>query len=514
MNLLENEEVNARDKKTKTIMTIIIVAILLLVVLCIILVCMMNNIQKNMLKINVDTKSITKVAEDIFVIEDNTIYVSIKDFAPLIGYEVYNGDHTSEDAKKGYIQNEYEEASFSLDSNKIYKTQINQSDNEYFDIEKPVKLINNKLYISAEGMQIAGNCAISYNQKNNQYTAFSLSYLAQYYTSKITDASIEDFNNQKALLYNMIIVKNANGNFGVRSLDGKEIIGTKYASIKFVESSKDFIVTTSDRKMGILACDGSTKVQPTYDEIKQIDKDLNLYLVKNNNKYGVINQSGNTIIHSEYDKIGIDVAQFDKNDIKNPYLLFENCIPVQKDKKWGIYDKTGKLILPIEYDEIGCINTEKNNNLLVIPEYEVIIVGQNKKYGMYDKTGKVILPCVLDSVYLTINAGQKEYYMKQGESGEIEVINYLETYVLKPNEEMNIVNNETTNTTVNETANTIAESTVNEVNATINSNEVVDTSTTPTSNEVNSITDEQNTTSTVSTNVTSSNVVTQGTVLQ
>ncbi len=43
---------------------------------------------------------------------------------------------------------------------------------------------------------------------------------------------------KKALLYNMLIIKNENGNYGVQTLDGQEVLGTKYANIKFVESSK------------------------------------------------------------------------------------------------------------------------------------------------------------------------------------------------------------------------------------------------------------------------------------
>lgn len=467
MNLIENEEVEKKNKKSKTIMIIISIFIALLLILSIGLVYLIYDIQKDMIKLNIDDTLITNFADDMFLFEDDTIYISIKDFAKLVNYQVYNGDHTSEDITKGYIQNQYEEASYTLNSNKLYKTLLSGKDYEYYTLEKPVKMKNSKLYISIDGVQIATTSAISYNAENKKFTVYTLPYLATYYTNKFNDSAVgdekADFSNQKALLYNMIVVKNENGKYGVRSLDKKEIIGTKYASIKFIESSKDFIVTTDDKKMGILASNGVTKIQPEYDEIKQIDKDLNLYLVKNGNKYGVINQNGNIVIYLEYDSIGIDATQFASNNIKNQYLLFDNCIAVQKNKKWGLFDKTGKQILPIEYDGIGCIagtqSNKTNNNLLIIPKYECIVVAKDKKYGIINSRGEVYIPCVLDSVYSVTSGGQDSYYMVQGEK-TLDIIEYLEKYVIKPEEQEQ------------EEANTIAENDVNSVNTEV-VNEVV-----------------------------------------
>lgn len=464
MNLIENEELNnSSNKKSKIIMTVIIVLIILLILLSIGLIYMINNIQNNMLKLTIDNKSISKVSEDMFVKEDDTIYISIKNFSELVNYMAFNGDHKSESTTKGYITNNYEEVSFLMDSNKIYKTLLSGEDGEYYNIEKPVKMINDKLYMSMDGMQIATNCTISYNSKNNKYIVCTLPYLVEYYKGIIKDAGVgedgSDLDNQKAVLYNMMLVKNDNGKYGVRSLDGKEIIGTKYSSIKFVESSKDFIVKTDDGKMGILASNGTTKIQPDYDEIKQIDKELNLYLVKNNNKYGVISQNGNIIIHIEYDAIGIDTTQFSQfssQNIKKQYLLFNNCIAVQRDKKWGFYDKTGKQIVPTEYDQLGCTSGSQNstttNSILTISDYEAIIVCKDKKYGIIDSTGKVLIPCVLDSVYSITVEGQEKYYMVQGINDPIDIEKYFEQQGIKKEPEINIIgqtNTVDTNTTIN-----------------------------------------------------------------
>lgn len=207
--------------------------------------------------------------------------------------------------------------------------------------------------------------------------------------------------------------------FGISTLDGKEIVGTKYTSIEFIESTQEFIVQTTENKVGIITADGDTKVQPQYDSLKQIDKDLNLYLATNNNKKGILEKNGKILIYLEYDEIGINPEPFQSNNIKNSYILFGNTIPVKQNGKWGMYDKKGNLILPIEYDGIGCIeNSNTSNNVLIIPSAKGIVVSKNfetediKKqtlYGIVNSLGKQILPVVLDTVYSTVINGREEY---------------------------------------------------------------------------------------------------------
>lgn len=460
MNLLENEQQIEKNKKTKTIMTIIIVLIVILVGVCIGLLVMISSVQQNTLKLNIDNKSISNFSEDIFLFEDGNMYISIKDFAKLVGYEAHNGDHKSESLTKCYIENSNEEAAFELNSNKISKVLATETNKEYFDIDEPVKMKNNKLYISIEGMQIGANCAIAYNESNKQITVFTIPYLVTYYTEKYNNAVVADdkadYSNKKALLYDMIVVMNENKKYGViEGKTGKELIGTKYANIKFIESSKTFIVTTDEGKMGIAAENGDTKIEPNYDEIKQIDKDLNLYLVKNNKKQGVVNKNGNIVIHLEYDQIGVDITKFKDDEIKNQYLLFNKCIPVQRDKKWGLFDVNGKQIIPVVYDEIGCITNSQSNSLLIVPKYEGIVVGKDKKYGLIDSQGRELVPCILDSIYSITEGGENYYYMSQGET-KFDVIDYIDTYVIKTeqNNNTNTQNNEISNETTTENNNT------------------------------------------------------------
>ena len=421
MNLIENEEYIEKSKKSKKIMMVIIALIIILVIVCVILLYMINEVQRNTLKFTLDNKS-TTFASDLFVIENDKVYVSIKDFATLLGYEAYNGDYKtkySEDTTNCYITSANEIASFSLNSNTIYKKVAENEDYEYFDLEEPVRLINGKLYVISDGIEIGTNCMLRYNASNNQIDVLSLDYIVQRYMTQFQNATIgeddDDFNNKKAARYGLIVVQNADGHYGVYDANGQEVIGTKYTSISFKEDSREFTVTTDEGKMGILSSDGTTKIEPNYTDIKQISRELNYYLVNNNNKYGIINQNGNIVIYLEYDKIGIDETRFNTNGIDNPYILFDNCIPVQQNDKWGIFDINGQLILPIEYDEMGCVlGTQSNrnsNNVLIVPQYEAIVVGQGDKYGIISSTGEFYVPVGLDSVYSITSSGEDKYYM-------------------------------------------------------------------------------------------------------
>ena len=475
MNLIENEEAIKKKKKAKIIMAVIIVLIVILLAVSVFLLYMINEVQRSTLKLNVDNKS-TSFASDLFVFEDDKLYVAIKDFGQLMGYTPYNGDYKnrrySETTTECYISTPSEIASYSLNSNTIYKKATLNDDYEYFDLEEPVKLINDKLYVIKDGIEIGTNCIIQYNASNNQISVISLDYLISYYANKFNNAVVineeANFNNKKALRYDLIVFQNTDGLYGVYNADGTEIIGPKYTNIIFKEDSQEFTVTTEENKMGILSIDGTTKIEPNYDEIKQISRDLNYYLVSNNEKYGVINHNGNIVIYLEYDKIGIDESRFNSNGIDNAYILFGKCIPVLQNNKWGIYDTNGNVILPLEYDSIGCVvgtqsNSISGNNVVVIPQYEGIVVGQGVEYGIFSSDGEQYVPVMLDTVYSQTINGEEKYYMNvtlaTEENGEIvdkqytyDVDEYFSQFVIEPpeslEENVNSLGNNGTNETV------------------------------------------------------------------
>ena len=119
MNLLENEEQMHKSKNAKIIMIIISVIIVILIAIGGVVLYQIQNVQKNMIKLTIDAKNISKFDSELFLFDGDEVYISIREFAELVGYKGYNGDYTSEGLTKGYIQNDYEEASYSLNSNKF-----------------------------------------------------------------------------------------------------------------------------------------------------------------------------------------------------------------------------------------------------------------------------------------------------------------------------------------------------------------------------------------------------------
>lgn len=450
-----NNEPTQQQINAKKWMKIITVIIVLLLLISIGLFALIYYIQATELKITLDGESTSKL-KDVLIFENNELYIPIRAISSYLGYNSGNGEYKqyAEDTTKCYVESADEIASFTLGSNKIYKIVLDgNNDYEYYEIEEPIKMINNQLCTTIEGAQIAFNVAISYNKEKNSVDIYKLPFLVKYYTKEFQNSAIAEedaeFCNQKALLYNMIIVKNSNNNYGVYNLKGKEILGTKYKNIKFIESTKEFIVTTMEGKMGIMSYDAKTKISPDYDEIKQIDKDLGLYLVTNNKKQGVVNSNGSIVIYPEYDQIGINASNFTGNQIKNQYVLYNKCIPVKKDNVWEIYDKTGKKIVDNTYENLGCSSVGENqkntNSVLLIPDYEGIVVQKNGYYGIIDSNGTQLIPNSLQSVYSITSEGKEVYHMiyvdRTGSALDGNIVEYIK--------EIKSTNNESSTTETN-----------------------------------------------------------------
>lgn len=438
-----------QDKKTKKIMIGITILLVILLIISIALFITIYYLQGQKLKVKLDGKTI-KTASDLFIFEEGKVYVSIKDIAPIINYKYYNGGYKqySEDTTSCYLEGENEVCTFENESNKIYKTPVNELDYEFFTIDEEVRIINEKLYISSQGISVACNMQFTYNEKQNEITIYTLPYLVKYYTNASKYSAVsENFKNQKALLYNLLVVQNfentttnydtKNIRYGIYTLTGEEVVGQKYTNIEFIESTKEFIVTTEENKVGIITSSGETKVRPQYDALKQIDKDRNLYLATSNNKKGIIEKNGKILIYLEYDEIGVDTKEFQNNNIKNSYVLFDNAIPVMQNGKWGMYDIKGNIIVPLEYDGIGCISKDKSlNNTLVIPEVKGIVFAQKTKlennnegtlYGIINSSGKTLVVQALETVYSITNNGREEYTMIH-KNEKFDVIDYVKKY--------------------------------------------------------------------------------------
>lgn len=422
MNLMEESFQKKEEKNTKTISRVILIFIILLTIAIISITAYLVYIENNTLKLFLNGQSNEKMKELLVIEEDGTIYVPIKEVASYFEYDSFNGEYSdkSEDRSKCYIQSRdgKEVANFTLNSNKIYKLDLtNTTENyEYMYAEKPVKANGGILYATSEMIEKAFNISFYYDKEKNTITIFTMPYLIQAYSTRILDygyTKISDvFSNQKTVLEDMLVVEK-NQKYGVIDIKGNAILEAKYDNITYLQNVGDFLVQ-NNKKVGIISKNRETKVQIIYDSIELMDSDLGLYVAKKDNKYGVIDFKGNIKIYIENDEIGMDISKFEQNGIKSKYILAENLIPARRDKMWGLYDKNGKLVVDFNYDNFGYIASSNKNalNLLVIPEYNVIVACKDKKYTLLSSTGKELFAApVADDIYMTISDNTKHYYI-------------------------------------------------------------------------------------------------------
>ena len=422
MNIIDQSFSEKKEpKKNKMLPKIILIIIVLLIIGIIAIVAILNRIKETTLKLYVNDVRNDKV-RDMLVYEKDTIYVPIRDFADQIGYQSYNGDYVerSEEPNKCYVENKDEIATFSLNSNKIFKKEKSgENKYQYYYTKKPVKSIDGKLYLSVDGIEKAFNISFNDHREKYKIEIYTMEKLIESYEKKVLDYGYAElnntFNNKKSIFDERLIVKKSKqgkGETGIIDLNGNVIAETKYDEIKYIPEIGDYL-TSSNNKVGIMDSKGNLKAQIIYDEIELMDKDAELFLVKKEGKYGMIDTRGNTKLYMEYDEIGMDISKFEKNDIKNKYLLVNNLIPVKKENKWGLFNKKGVQVVGFEYDEFGYIATSNKDafNLLIIPEYNVIVTKKQNKYGMINESGEEVFPTRADDIYMTIQSNKKEYFI-------------------------------------------------------------------------------------------------------
>lgn len=459
MNLIEEGFQEKEEKKKKMTTTIILSVIIILVIAIISIIAYIMYVKGNTLKVYLDGQTNDKLKELLMIEEDGTVYAPIKEIASYFGYESYNGEYTekSENASKCYIQNENEVVNFTLNSNKIYILDLTKSSEnyEYVYTKNPVKASGGVLYASTDMIEKAFNISFQYEQDENRITILTMPYLIQAYSSKVLDYGYTSisavFANQKTVLQDMLVVEK-NGKYGVISVDGKAVLEAKYDNITYLPNlidgkTQNFLVQ-NNKKVGIMTGTGETKIQIMYDSIELMDSDAGLYVAKKDNKYGVLDLKGNVKIYIENDEIGMDISKFEGNNIKSKYILAGNLIPVRKNNYWGLYDKNGNQVVDFKYDSFGYIASSNKEalNLLVIPDYNVLVACKNKKYTLLSSSGEELFAApVADDIYMTISGGEKHYYIAAN-NGKMDAKEYLDR--------IGITTSETTNTTNNVSSST------------------------------------------------------------
>ena len=454
MNLEESDtfkkQVEENTKRKRGIMLSIILCAILVVFLFVII--MILKYQDSITeKLFIDDKQVA-IPENFYYIEDDTVYLNLREMAFLLGYTYTKGEYNkfNEDDDTCYLQNDFEIASMSARSDKYQKyvevvgeptlaeiavTMKNENGyNETFTLKHPIKYDEtNGMYASIEDVSEMLNVQIDWQEYRFRF--YSLEYMVNYAKTAVGKFNITEmsgyYENLKSVLYGYVVVGNGSAEtdrgkslYGVVSLaDGSEIISIKYDDIKFVQNVQEFYVTVSNGTMGILGADGSTIIAPSeYENISLLDDEAQLYLVEKDKKFGVVNRTGKTIIHAENDEIGLDITEFELEDIPNSSLLFDKVIPVKNGEKYGLYNTDGELVLGIVYDSLGYKVPETNEktanseqNVLVIPSsvgINGIVINLDGLYGVFDaNTQEIILPCVYSKIYAITKSGETTYYM-------------------------------------------------------------------------------------------------------
>lgn len=434
MDLFDEEILKPKKKKEIKTSTILIIAIVLLLILCIITSIFIVYIKSTILTIKLDGRDAKDLEEILIMEENNKVYIPIIRMAKYLGYSAYKGDYVTrseDDPTRCYMESE-ETVSFTLNSNIITKVAEGQS--QQIKITEPIKEINGELCINAEETQDVFNFNFYYDVYKNNITIQTLSFLYDGYSKYAVDKGYlpieeETFENKKAVLDNMLIVKSENNYFGVISTikEDEIILETKYDSIEYLGATSEFLVESNNKK-GIISKDKKTKIELTYDSIERItNKNDIFYVVKKSNLYGLLDKNGENIIFPEYEQIGIDVSDYAQNGVTNGYILYNQLIPVKNKEKWGLFNIEGKKVTEFVYDSFGCSSKlYRTHGVIEVPDYNLIVGKQGEKYNLITLEGKWLFErFILDSVYITVSEGKNIYHITSGNT-ERNLIDFLQ----------------------------------------------------------------------------------------
>lgn len=395
MSLLD-QEVKKQEPKGKKIVLLLLILSVFALIMVIVMMMALSGKQTQDLSISINETDI-KIDEGLLITDENGVkYISIQKIAKSIGYNYLTGEYRqyNEDITntKCYLESVKQVIQFEAGNDKIYKIDtLSNLDYEEYELSNKVLKQNNLLYVALDDIELALNVIDSYSEKDNKILLKTIDVLHTEYKKSLpantNNAFVgisDEFNNKKAIAYNMLVVSNESSKWGViSSTDFSTIIGNKYSSIEFIESAGVFIVS-------------------------------------DNNKYGVINMQGKKIIDLNYDSINV----INNNPLCYEVKVGENC---------AIVNKLGSLITNNLYNSVGYTSQIAiEESVLVIKELgaakvNLLVVCKDGKYGLLNlEDGTSIGDCILDKIYSKTENSEKVYYIQlQGQ--EILLNKYIES---------------------------------------------------------------------------------------
>ncbi len=391
MSLLDQEIQKKEEPKGKKIVLILLILCVFLLIMILVLMVSISEESEPQLSLTINGSDITIDDSLIISDENGTSYISMEKIATQIGYQYLRGGYLeyTEDNSKCYLEKDTQIIQFEADSNIIYKTtSSSHMDYEEYELQNNIILSDNTLYISLSDLNVGLNAVYSYSEQENKITINTIEQLTEDYAASISESTqytavSEEFNNEKAIAYNMLVVSTSNSKWGVIDLNFNTIISNKYSTMEFIEAYQTFIVSDGS-EYGVITSDGDVVIDIYYDEIEIINYSPLLYKVKQNSKYGVINEEGEIIVNIEYDGIGYESTETGINSVTI----------------------------------IDDIDSDGDSGIVVI---------QDGSYGIVSLSdGSVISDCVLDRIYSkTDSEGNTTYYIELQET-EVELDRYIE----------------------------------------------------------------------------------------
>ena len=383
MDLLRQEiQSNKEPKGKKIVLSLLIISIVLLIVLVLIVAMLKDNNNNVTLGLTVNGKDAEIIENMLIEGADGKGYISIQNVAKLIGDNYIEGGYLQDKDNKNkcYIENSNQIIEYEVDSKSIRKVDLNSKiEDEEYKLKNNIIINNDNKYIALEDLNIGCNVVYSFSEEEYKIKLYTTETLVEIYNEALIEEELNvsnSLNNQKAMLYNMLVVSNnKEGKMGVIDTDNNLLISYIYSTIEYNEYLDNFIVSDKN-KYGIISKEGRKIIEPKYQEIEIISYSPVLYKVKLNSEYGVLDETGATKVNIGYDKIGF---KEESNTIESVCIIRNvvnnhDGIVVCKDSKYGIVDlKTGKTIIKCEVDKIysKIYDSEENKYYVEIKDTEV-----------------------------------------------------------------------------------------------------------------------------------------------
>ncbi len=191
---------------------------------------------------------------------------------------------------------------------------------------------------------------------------------------------------------NTVWEKDANGNYGLVSYEGKRMLETKHDSISQLQEDTVYIFNKED-KWGILSKTGKIlkNTNNTFQELQPMSDE---YMgVKINNKFGFVDALGRLRIANRYDSI----------------TSFQSGLSAVKIMgKWGYINKSEKLVVQPQFDRAYSFKGQ------------LAIVELNGKFGLVNKSGETILPLVYSKINRTVTGN---YIVERAKTSDSDIKN-------------------------------------------------------------------------------------------